>query len=49
MCWTLQFLTEGMTDGVVAIYASNPSTLDGRTVSEPDIVNRIRTVLVRNP
>ena len=49
MCWTLQFLTEGMTDGVVAIYASNPSTLDGLTVSEPDIVNRIRTVLARNP
>ena len=49
ICWTLQSLAGCMSDGIVSIYTSNPSTLGGTGVSETEVVNRIRAVLEGNP
>ena len=48
-CWALQFLTESMVDGVVTIYASDPSTLVTTGVSEEQMMSRIKDVLAASP
>ena len=47
--WTLESLANSMSDGVVEIYSSNPSTLSTSTVSESDILTRVRSLIVRYP
>ena len=49
ICWTLDSLAEGMSGGVVTIYASNPLTLAPPGVPEPELLSRISTVLTRKP
>ena len=47
--WTLQSLGDAMSDGVVSIYSSAPSSLGTSGVLESDIVNHIGSLLTRKP